>query len=514
MNEQHDQHDHDVSAHDPELFRRLGHRLIDTLADHLAQQRTGVGPVMPLLSPTEACGQFPTPPTFGPGAGSRASDVDAAFTDAVDRALLTATQLHAPGFVGHQVATPLPTAALFDLVSSVLNNGMAIFEMGKGGTALERAALRWLGEVLGLSPRATGVLCLGGSIGNLTALLAARQAKSDDAWRRGLRVQPQLAIFVAETAHYSVARACRIMGLGDDGCVSVAVDEHLRMDVTALKAAIRDARGKQKRPIAVVASAGSTAAGAIDPIDAIADVCAAENLWLHVDGAHGAPLGLLPERRGDLRGIERADSVVCDFHKLLLMPAVCTAVLFKDGRTGAQAFAQKAGYLFPDDNGVAAGSSAGGAADSAVDDSWTDVGRRTIECTKAMLGLKVWGSLQMFGRTHFEAHVRHCMALGTTMAALIKARPALELLCEPALNIVCFRVRGRSGGDNAAIRRAVLAAGRFYPVQVHLHADGLAKEREGLWLRCALQNPHTTADTLGQLLDAVVAAATSDLSAR
>lgn len=491
-----------TEAHDPELFRRLGHRLIDRLADHLVEQRSGTGPVMPLLSPTEACGHFSTPPARGTGA----DDVDAAFTDAVDQALLTATQLHAPGFVGHQVATPLPTAALFDLVSSVLNNGMAIFEMGKGGTALERAALRWLAEVLGLSAQATGVLCLGGSIGNLTALLAARQHMSDDAWRRGLRVQPQLAIFVAETAHYSVARACRIMGLGDDGCVSVAVDDHLRMDVTALKAAIRDARGKKKRPIAVVASAGSTAAGAIDPIDAIADVCAAEGLWLHVDGAHGAPLGLLPERRADLRGIERADSVVCDFHKLLLMPALCTAVLFKDGRTGAQAFAQKAGYLFPDDEAVKQGNAAG----EAVDDSWADIGRRTIECTKAMLGLKVWGSLQMFGRAHFEAHVRHCMALGAALAAMVRARPELELLCEPELNIVCFRVVGRSGGDNAAIRRAVLAAGRFYPVQVHLHADGLAKDREGLWLRCALQNPHTTVAVLDQLLDAVVEASRAD----
>ncbi len=487
---------------DSARFRRLGHRLIDVLADALDAQYDGCddGAVMPPLTPNDAVAVFPTPANAD-AAADFAGDVDAAFDDAVARALQTATRLHAPGFVGHQVATPLPTAALFDLVSATLNNGMAIFEMGKGGTALERASLRWLADALGLSSSTTGVLCMGGSIGNLTALLAARQAKSDDAWRRGLRVQPQLCVFVAETAHYSVARACRIMGLGDDGCVSVPVDERLRMDVGALKKAIADARGKNRRPIAVVASAGSTAAGAIDPIDEIADVCAAENVWLHVDGAHGAPLAMLPERRTDLRGLERADSVVCDFHKLLQMPALCTAVLFRDGKTGAAAFAQKAGYLFPDDDAVES------SADDAVDDSWSDIGRRTIECTKAMLGLKVWGSIRMFGAAHFEAHVRHCCALATTLASLIKAQPSLELLVEPELNIVCFRVRGKSGGENAAVRRAILATGDFYPVQVHLVADGVSDDRKGLWLRCALQNQHTTAETLRVLVDAVVAAA-------
>jgi len=207
---------------------------------------------------------------------------------------------------------------------------------------------------------------------------------------------------------------------------------------------------------------------------------------------------LLPERREALRGIERADSLVCDFHKLLQMPALCTAVLFRDGKAGAAAFAQKAGYLFPPDDAV-------GAED--VDDSWSDIGRRTIECTKAMLGLKVWGSLRMYGRQHFEDHVRRCCGLATTLAGLVRAQPTLELLCEPEMNIVCFRLRGRSGGDNAAVRRQILADGRFYPVQVHLTVDGVAKERQGLWLRCALQNPHTTDDTLTALVDAVVAAA-------
>lgn len=477
-------------AHDAEVFRRLGHRLIDTLADHLAAQASSTTPVMPLLSPNDACAQFPTPTQV-----PRADDIDAVFADVVARALSTSTRLHAPGFVGHQVATPQPTAALFDLVSSLLNNGMAIFEMGKGGTAIERAVLVWLTRVLGLPSTSTGVLTSGGSLGNMTALLAARQAKGNDPWRHGVRAQP-LVVFVADTAHYSVARALRVMGLGNEGCVSIAVDDRLKMDIGALRAAIASAKKSKKRPIAVVGSAGSTAAGAIDPLNDIADVCAEEGLWFHVDGAHGAPLMLLPERHADLRGLERADSVVADFHKLLGMPALCTGVLFRDGATGAGAFAQQAGYLFPELEGAEA---------DVVDDSWADVGRRTIECTKAMLGLKVYGSLQMFGREHFEQHVRHCTALATTLASLIKAEPRLELLCEPEMNIVCFRVRGAHGGVNASIRQKILDDGHFYPVQMHLHARGLDKAREGLWLRCALQNPHTTRETLEALVAAVVA---------
>ncbi len=482
----------DHGPHDAERFRRLGHGLIDKLADHLAQQASSTAPVLPLLTPTTASAQFLAPANDGP-----AADIDAAFFDVVDRALSTSTRLHAPGFVGHQVATPLPTAALFDLVSSLLNNGMAIFEMGKGATAIERAVLVWLTEMIGLPSTSTGVLTSGGSIGNMTALLAARQAKGNDPWRHGVRAQP-LVVFVADTAHYSVSRALRVMGLGNEGCVSVAVDERLRMDIDSLKTAIAAARKQKKKPIAVIGSAGSTAAGAIDPLNAIADVCAEEDLWFHVDGAHGAPLMLLPEKHEALRGIERADSVVADFHKMLAMPALCTGVLFRDGKAGAAAFAQQAGYLFPDleHPDVEA---------AVVDDSWADVGRRTIECTKTMIGLKVWGSLQMLGRQHFVDHVRHCTTLATTLSTLVKAQPELELLCEPEMNIVCFRVRGVHGGVNAAIREQILAEGAFYPVQVHLHARGLDKAREGLWLRCALQNPHTTTATLEALITSVVA---------
>lgn len=463
-------------------FRATGHRVVDLLADHLDHPTT---PVLPPLSPSQASASFDG--EFREEGRGPEEFLDGLVGD-VERVIGAATKLHHPGFVGHQVATPLPLAALMDLVDSFLNNGMAVFEMGKAGVGIEKSVLHWLTTVVGFPVATTGgALVDGGSIGNLTALLAARQAKSNDAWKRGVRAQP-LCVFVADTAHYSVARAVRVMGLGDEGCVSVAVDDRLKMDVSALRAAIEKSIKQKKRPIAVVASAGSTAAGAYDDLDAVADVCAEFGLWCHVDGAHGAPLALLPERRAQLKGLERADSIVADFHKMLLMPALVTGVLFRDAKAGAKAFDQDAGYLFGDVD----------------DDAWSDVGRRTIECTKKMLGLKVWACLRAYGVAYFRDHVRACCEKALALAALISADERLELLVQPEANIVCFRVRGKDGGQHAAIRKAVIDDGDFYCVQVHLHARGLKKEQQGLWLRTTLLNPATTTAHLQQLLSRVL----------
>ena len=464
-----------MSPWSPARFRSEGAELVELLARHLEQAQAGTaGPVMPSDTAVTLAARFPAHFT---------AEGDGALLLHLERALSSSTQLHSPRFVGHQVATPLPAAALCDLMSSFLNNGMAVFEMGPAATAMERAVLQWLTTLAGLpSITSAGVLTSGGSLGNLTALLAARQAQGKalgfDAWRRGNKGGPQLVMFVAETAHYSVARAARIMGLGDDGVVSVAVDDRLRMVPDALAKAIADTRNKKRAPIAVIASAGSTAAGAIDPLEPIADLCAREKLWLHVDGAHGASLLLSATHKDKLKGIERADSIVWDAHKLMMMPALVTAVLFKDGASGAGAFAQDAGYLFDDA------------------DAGDDVARRTVECTKRMMSLKLYACLRALGTRLFADHVDHCCALATSLADKVRAR-GWDLLVEPEANIVCFRPRSQGealdGGQLAALRKRVVHVGRFYLVQLHW--------RGSLWLRCTLSHPLTTLDDIDALLD-------------
>jgi L-2,4-diaminobutyrate decarboxylase len=460
-----------------ELFRAQGAHILDALARQLDAAAHVDVPVMPRERPADLAAHFPS--TFTPDGDG----VDSLLSH-VERAINASTRLHAPRFVGHQVATPLPAAALCDLVASFLNNGMAVYEMGPAASAMERAVLRWMTSAAGLpAETSSGVLTSGGSLGNLTALLAARQAQAKrigfDAWRRGLKGGPQLVVFVAETAHYSVARAARILGLGDDGVVAVEVDDQLRMVPAALESAIAEARRRKREPIAVVASAGSTAGGAIDPLDVIADVCAREKLWLHVDGAHGASLLLSEQRRGALHGIERADSIVWDAHKLMMMPALVTAVLFRDAGAGAGAFAQDAGYLFDDA------------------DAGDDIGRRTVECTTRMMSLKLYACLRAFGTRVFADHVDRCCALAASLARKVRARGG-EVLTEPSMNIVCFRPRDVDGGKVSAIRKRILDDGRFYLVQLHW--------RGALWLRCTLSHPLTSEGDLDALLDEVFAA--------
>lgn len=465
-----------MTAWSADTFRSEGARVLELLARHLDDARASSDPVMPRERAAELAARFPSDFT---------REGDGALVEHIARAVASSTRLHAPRFVGHQVATPLPPAALCDFVASFMNNGMAVYEMGPAATAMERSVLRFFTRTAGL-PEATssGVLTSGGSLGNLTALLAARQAQAKrigfDAWRRGLKGGPQLVVFVAETAHYSVARAARILGLGDDGVVSIDVDDALRMKPDALERAIAEQRKKKREPICVVASAGSTAVGAVDPLPAIADICAREGLWFHVDGAHGASLLLSEQHRAKLQGIERADSIVWDAHKLMMMPALVTAVLFRDANAGAGAFAQEAGYLFDDDD------------ENAAD----DVGRRTVECTKRMMSLKLYACLRAYGTRFFGAHVDHCCALASSLANKVRARGG-EVLAAPSMNIVCFRPRTTDGGKVAALRKRILDDGRFYVVQLHW--------RGSLWLRCTLSHPATTDADVDALLDEVFA---------
>ncbi|MSR64089.1 MAG: pyridoxal-dependent decarboxylase [Planctomycetes bacterium] len=453
-----------------DTFRTLGHQLIERLARHLEQGAERAAPILPPVRPAQEFAHWRR--------DERAASADPArLLGLVDDLLARSTRLQSPRFVGHQVAAPHPLAALCELVSALLNNGMAVYEMGPAATAIERELVRWFAREFGLPEDADGLLTSGGSAGNLTALLAARElAAGFPAWEQGAHAGPPLCVLVGAQAHYSIARSAQIMGFGRAGAWPVPVDERYRLRPELLPEALRAARAAGRRPIAVVASACSTATGAFDPLEPIADFCAQEDLWLHVDGAHGAPAALSPRYRGLVAGIERADSIVVDAHKLLLVPALCTAVLFRQGRHACAAFAQEASYLF----GAGA----------------HDQGLRTLECTKRMLGLPLYALLEVLGREVLVAHVEHCFDLARAFAAELRAAPDFELAVEPQANIVCFRHVPAGATDldalQAAVRTRVLESGRFYLVQTRLGG--------ALWLRTTLIHPQTSLDDLRELL--------------
>ena len=480
------------AAFDPERFRRQGQALIDTLADHLGRAQRGGEqssgqsrepdgvpmPVLPWTAPDTSVADWST---AWPAPGA---ELGALLARVIERS----NHLHHPGYVGHQVTPPLPAAALCDLVGSLLNNGTAVYEMGPVTTALERLLIRFMATTLGMPAGADGVFTSGGSAGNLTALLAARQARAGfDVWTTGSAGGPPLAFLCSEQAHYSLSRALQIMGLGAQAAWPVPVDDRFRLDATALPAAHRGAQAAGRRVIGVVASACSTATGAFDPLPAIADFCERHSLWLHVDGAHGATVAFSDRHRTLLAGIERADSVVWDAHKLMLMPALVTAVLFRDGRRSYEAFAQQASYLF---------------ADVAPEQQWFNLAGRTLECTKSMMALKLYAGLALHGPGFFGQYIDGLFALAQAFADAIAHAPDFELALRPQANIVCFRYRpaGLAPGptldkQQAHIRQRLLEDGSFYLVQTGLPT--------GLHLRTTLLNPFTTIAHLHDLLSTI-----------
>ncbi|RKH44327.1 pyridoxal phosphate-dependent decarboxylase family protein [Corallococcus llansteffanensis] len=470
------------AAYEPDAFRATAHALMDQLADYLkAALGGGAMPVLPWVPPAVNQERFATPFPEVPS-----QEPSGLFAALMARVLEGSHHLHHPRYVGHQVTAPLPLAALCDAVSSLLNNGMAVYEMGPVATAMEHHVLAWMASTLGLPQSTRGVLTSGGSAGNLTALLAARQAKAGyDAWNGGAHAGPPLTVLVPRTAHYCLARAVRIMGWGEGGLTPVDVDAHFRVRPDALEGALEDATRKGRKAIAVVASAGSTATGAFDPLEPVADFADKHGLWFHVDGAHGAAASLSPKYRALVRGIERADSVVWDAHKGLLMPALVTAVLFRDGARSFDAFSQEASYLFHGDDAR----------------PYSDVGLRTLECTKEMMPLKVYACLSVLGTRVFEEAVTASYDQARRFAATLTAAPDFEVAVPPDCNIVCFRHTPAHVPESewdalqARLREALVTRGNFYLVQTRLP--------RGVYLRTTLIHPLTRDADLDALLEAL-----------
>ena len=470
-----------LAAFDAEAFRRQGHAIVDLLADHLAAAHERSGAVLP-WQPPDALRERWAHPFAANGGG------EPALRDTLAAYLAATTSLHHPRFVGHQVTPPLPAAALAELVSAFANSSGAVYEMGPAAMAAELAVLRWMATTLGLGPGAEGLLTSGGSLGNLTALLAARRAAAGfDAWRDGCAAGPPLAILAGEGAHYSVARAAQIMGLGAAGVVTVPVDARLRLDATALAPTLDAATRAGRRAFAVVASACTTAAGIYDPLEAVAEFCREHGLWLHVDGAHGAGAALSPRYRHLVAGIERADSVVWDAHKMLLMPSLVSGVLFREGRRAWESFSQEAAYLIGNSGA----------------EEWYNLSHRTIECTKNAMSLKLYAALRAAGPALLAAHVEHAYDLARRFATLIEEAGDFELAAPPESNIVCFRhvptgLRVPDAELDALqerVRRRIIESGAFYLVQARL--------RGRLYLRTALMNPLTEESDLSALLETI-----------
>ncbi len=464
---------------DPEDFRVEGHKVVDILADYLRDALSGNPiPVLPFNNPASLADEF----SFESGAGSKEL-----FEDFIRRIIDNSIHIHHPHYIGHQVTSPLPFSALVQFCTTLLNNGAAIYEMGPVNMAMERNVVRRFGSIIGFRNGFDGIFTHGGTAGNLTAMLAARQAKTEyNIWEDGVKNEWRPGYMMSEQAHYSIGRNVRIMGMGKDSIITVPHDSEFRMRTGLLEETRKKAEDKGIKVICVSANSCSTATGTYDDLNGIADFCEKHNLWLHVDGAHGMGVLFSDKYRHLVTGLERADSIVIDFHKMFLLPALNTLVMFRNGERSFETFAQKASYLFQ----------------KSQSNVWYNSAIRTIECTKSALGIIAYTGLKYYGDDFYGRYIESRYALAAEFTALVSKEKKTETAVTPQANIVCFRYIPEDNNDlnanriNASIRKKIIESGAFYIVQTELEGR--------LYLRITIINPVTGIEHLKELLGIVL----------
>jgi glutamate/tyrosine decarboxylase-like PLP-dependent enzyme len=325
-----------------------------------------------------------------------------------------------PRFMAYIPGGGVPYSALGDLLAATSNKYSGFASASPGAVRIENACVAWLASVIGFPHDSAGTLTSGGSIANLTAVVAAREARDPDGGG---------AIYVTRFAHYCIDKALHIAGRGRSPKRLITTDENYRMSVQALELALEDDRRNGVRPWIVIASAGTVDTGAIDPLPEIADLCRRYGAWLHVDGAYGGLFALCDEGKALLRGIEQADSVALDPHKTLFLPYGTGAVVVRDGRLLQDAFSASGEYIQP-------------LGESEVGPSPADL---SPELTRHFRALRLWLPLQMAGIAAFRAAQSEKLALARYFHARLSELDGFDPGPEPQLSVVAFRYLPKSG---------------------------------------------------------------------
>lgn len=401
----------------------------------------------------------------------------------------TGIPVYSPGYMGRQFSGPLPVSAVMDLASAILTQPASFYEASPLPSVAERIMGEELNHYLGLPvDRFTMVTTSGGSLANLTALLAARGQRYPDIWSDGLvGLDRRPAIAVGEDSHYSIQRAAGLLGLGEAQVVRLPLDAARRIDPLRAAAALDAAAARGLDVFALVATAGTTPIGAIDPLDALADIAAERGLWLHVDAAHGGGMIVSDRLRDRLSGIERADSIAWDAHKTMFVPAACTMLFYRERTHAHAAFRQEASYVF-----------------EATPDRYTafDAAEKNFECTKRPMIMSLWVPWALYGPAPFVEKIEGLCDMAVEVHALLRVQPDFMPLHRPDSNILCFRYMPARRMDAAAlgalqgeIRNRVRARGHFFISKVDL--DGQPA------LRLVFMNHLVTTEHVGSLLEEI-----------
>ena len=461
-------------AMDAETMRRAGYATVDALVARLAAP--GADPVLRRATPAELRAKL----------GGAPPEQPADYAEVLERVMADvlpyASRTDHPGYMAFIPSFTTWPAALAELTAAAANPYCGAWLESAGAAQVELEVIDWFRGWLGLPPAAAGVLVTGGSAANLTALLVAREAAGGPS--------PDSVLYVSDQAHSSLARTARAMGLRPRQVRVLPTDDRWRLAPDTVAAAVRADRDAGRIPFALCASAGSTSTGAVDPLAALADVCAAQGLWLHVDAAYGGFAALTAPGRAALAGIDRADSVTLDPHKWLFQPMECGCVLIRDGARLERTFAIHPDYL---------------EGDAITGDGEVNFADRGLQLSRGFRALKVWVAVQTFGLEAFRTCIQRSLDLARYAEGLIRCQSGLTLMAPAALGIVCFR-REWPGCDEAETERrgTALAAELEASGTALVSATRLAGRHA---IRLCILNPTTSAEHVRQVIEHFAAAA-------
>jgi aromatic-L-amino-acid decarboxylase len=435
---------------DPEAFRAAAHEVVDLMADYLATVESR--DVFPAVEPGALRPMFPTE---APEAPEPLTAILADYRDLIEP---NATHWQHPGFLAYFGTTASGPGILGEMLTVTLGQNAMLWRTSPIATELEEVVVGWLRRALGLPDAFDGLLTDTASTSTLIALAAAREAAGIDAAARGLAgrddLDAGLRVYASAEAHISIEKACMTLGIGRASLVRIPVNDRFELEPATLAAAIAADRAAGFRPIAVVATIGTTSSTSADPVEAVADIAAREGLWLHVDAAYAGPIAMLPERQAPFTGWERADSIVVNPHKLLFTPLDASLLLTRRMDMLRAAFSLVPEYLRTLDR----------------EDPVRDYHEYQPQLGRRFRALKLWMQLRWFGLEGIRRRLRAHLAMAEAFASWVDADPDWERLAPVPFSTVCFRWRpaGRDltedqlDAANAAIMDATNRTGSVF----------------------------------------------------
>ena len=409
--------------------------------------------------------------------------------DIIDLYIETGIPVYSTGYMGRQFSGVIPIAGATDLLTSMMSQPASFYESAQLPSIVEQVMAEELGAYVGWEKDTFGMITTsGGSLANLTAILTAKNHKKilqlplvNNKSKKNIP-----AIAVSADIHYSVSRSAGILGIGSDQVVSLPVNEQGQICLAQIAETLEGTEQKGLQVFCLIASAGSTAVGAIDPLEQLAILCKQKGYWFHVDGAHGASLLASDRLKTKLKGIEQADSFTWDMHKMMFVPAACTLLFYRNKDSGNQTFHQEASYIFDEET---------------YD---LDGGEKCFECTKRPMIMNLWIPWVLYGKELFERKIETLCELTTQAYHQVNLRKDFESVHTPQTNILCFKYLPEiieQADFQMAIRNSLKEEGTFFISKVDINGETM--------LRVVFMNHLITMTHFNDLLDEIVRVAKS-----